>query len=70
MLVIVPAIAVVIMIINGTLSLPIWCVLLNPVVFQLIGILLRATKLDIFIDAPSCCAASLGLAMYGVLSLL
>lgn len=70
MLVIVPAIAVVIMIINGTLSLPIWCVLLNPVVFQLIGILLRATKLDIFIDAPSCYAASLGLAMYGVFSLL
>ncbi|MCR5342437.1 MAG: hypothetical protein K6E70_03590 [Butyrivibrio sp.] len=70
MLVIIPAIAVMTFIIKGALPLPLWCVLLNPVVFQLIGFLLRATKLKIFIDAPSCCAASLGLASYGVLALL
>ena len=70
MLVIIPAIAVMVMIITGALDLPMWCVILNPIVFQVIGLLLRATKLDIFIDAPSCCAASLGLAMYGVLALL
>ncbi len=70
MLVIIPAIAVMIFIIKGVLPLPLWCVLLNPVVFQLIGFLLRATKLKIFIDAPSCCAASLGLAAYGVLALI
>ena len=42
----------------------------NPVVFQLIGLIFRATKLDIFIDAPSCCAASLGLAAYGLLAVI
>ena len=70
MLVIIPAIAVMVFIIKGALPLPLWCVLLNPVVFQVIGLLLRATKLKIFIDAPSCCAASLGLAAYGVLALI
>ena len=70
MLVIIPAIAVMVFIIKGVLPLPLWCVLLNPVVFQVIGLLLRATKLKIFIDAPSCCAASLGLAAYGVLALI
>ena len=70
MLVIIPAIAVMVFIIKGVFPLPLWCVLLNPVVFQVIGLLLRATKLKIFIDAPSCCAASLGLAAYGVLALI
>jgi hypothetical protein len=70
MLVIIPAIAVMVFIIKGVLPLPLWCVLLNPVVFQIIGFILRATKLKIFIDAPSCCAASLGLAAYGVLALI
>lgn len=70
MLVIIPSIVVMLLIVMGTLSLPIWCIILNPLVIQLIGLLLRATKLRIFIDAPSCCAASLGLAMYGVLALM
>ena len=70
MLVIIPAIAVIVLIIMGFIHAPIWCVILNPVVFQLVGFLFRATKLDIFIDAPSCCAASLGLASYGLLALL
>ncbi|WP_026497253.1 DUF6796 family protein [Butyrivibrio sp. WCD3002] len=70
MLVIIPSIAVMAFIIKGVLPLPLWCVLLNPVVFQIIGFILRATKLKIFIDAPSCCAASLGLAAYGVLALI
>ena len=70
MLVIIPAIAVIVLIIIGFLPAPIWCVVLNPFVFQLIGFLFRATKLDIFIDAPSCCAASLGLAAYGLLALI
>lgn len=70
MLVIIPSIAVIVFIIKGVLPLPLWCVLLNPAVFQIIGLLLRATKLKVFIDAPSCCAASLGLAAYGVLALM
>lgn len=69
-LVIVPAIAIMVLIIMGILPLPLWCVLLNPVVFQIVGLLLRATKCKIFIDAPSIFAASLGLGMYGVLALM
>ncbi|MDO5574615.1 MAG: hypothetical protein Q4G60_11635 [bacterium] len=70
MLVVIPAIVIMILIINGTLALPLWCIICNPVVFQIIGLLLRATKCKLFIDAPSICAASLGLAMYGVLALI
>ena len=68
--VIIPAIAVMVLIVNGSLGLPLWCVIMNPVVFQVIGLLFRATKCKLFIDAPSICAASLGLAMYGVLALM
>ncbi|RKM61253.1 hypothetical protein D6855_05010 [Butyrivibrio sp. CB08] len=70
MLVIIPALVVIVLLITGVLQAPYWCVLLNPLAFQLIGFMFRATKLDIFIDAPSCCAASLGLAAYGVLALI
>lgn len=70
MLVIFPALIVMILIVLRILELPLWCVILNPLAFQLIGLLFRATRLNIFIDAPSCCAASLGLAMYGVLALM
>ena len=70
MLVIIPSMAVMGLIIGGLIQAPLWCVILNPVVFQLIGLIFRATKLDIFIDAPSCCAASLGLAAYGLLAVI
>ncbi len=70
MLVIIPAIAVMGLIIGGLIQAPLWCVILNPVVFQLTGFVFRATKLDIFVDAPSCCAASLGLAAYGLLAII
>ncbi|MDD6038981.1 MAG: hypothetical protein PUD20_09350 [bacterium] len=70
MLVIIPALIVMFLIVCKILPLPVWCVVLNPVVIQIIGLLLRATKIKAFIDAPSCCAASLGLAMYGVLALM
>lgn len=70
MLVIFPAIAIMVLIVTGILPLPLWCVILNPFVIQIIGLLFRATGIKWFIDAPSCCAASLGLAMYGVLALM
>ncbi|SFQ49509.1 hypothetical protein SAMN02910358_02456 [Lachnospiraceae bacterium XBB1006] len=70
LLVIIPAIAAMVMIAMGMFKVPLWCMLLNPVVIQIIGLLFRATKLDCFVDAPSCCAASLGLASYGVITLL
>lgn len=70
LLVIVPAIMVAAAIISGMLAAPLWCLCLNPIVFQAVGLLFRATRLKCFIDAPSCCAASLGLASYGLLALL
>lgn len=66
MLVIIPSGMVIYAVCTGLLQVPMYCILLNPVVFQVIGLLLRATKLKYFIDAPSCCAASLGLASFGV----
>lgn len=70
MLVIFPAIILMVLIVFKIIELPLWCVILNPLCFQLIGLLFRATGFKIFSDAPSCCAASLGLAMYGVLALM
>lgn len=70
MLVIIPSVMIICGIIGGIISAPLWCLCLNPIVFQLVGLLLRATGLKCFIDAPSCCAASLGLASYGVLALI
>lgn len=70
LLVIVSSGMIVAAILLGYIDAPIWCIALNPVVFQIVGLLFRATKLKCFIDAPSCCAASLGLASYGLLALL
>lgn len=70
LLVIVPAVAVMVLIATQTFALPYWTIALNPVVFQLFSWLLRATRCKIFIDVPGICAASLGLAMYGVLALM
>ena len=61
---------IVIAIVLGAIDVPLWCVLLNPVVFQLVGLLLRAIKRDWFYDLPSICAASLGLASIGVIGLI
>lgn len=70
MLVVIPAGMMIFVILTGFIEAPLWCICLNPVVFQLVGLLLRATKLKCFIDAPSCCAASLGLASYGLLAII
>ena len=70
MLVIISSGMVIYAICTGLLQVSMCCILLNPAVFQVIGLLLRATKLKCFIDAPSCCSASLGLASFGVIALL
>lgn len=51
------------------LNVPTWFVLLNPVVFQIIGWILRAIKKEWFNEFPSICAASLGLAMFGLIGI-
>lgn len=70
MLVVVSSAMIIIAIITGIIAAPVWCICLNPVVFQVVGLLFRATGLKCFIDAPSCCAASLGLASFGLLALI
>lgn len=57
-------------IIGGIFNVPIWCIFLNPVVFQIVGWILRAVKRDWFYDAPAICAASLGFAAYGVVGII
>lgn len=57
-------------IVTGILEVPMWCLLFNPVVFQIIGWIFRAIKRDWFCDAPACCAASLGLASFGIVGLM
>lgn len=57
-------------IITGLLNVPNWFVFLNPVVFQLVGWFLRAVKRKWYYEMPSIFAASLGLAMFGVIGII
>ncbi|QSX04640.1 hypothetical protein JYG23_07950 [Sedimentibacter sp. zth1] len=68
-LMLVPTIIVCYTIIMKFLNVPIWFVFLNPVIFQIIGWILRAIKKEWFYEVPSICAASLGLAMFGVIGI-
>ncbi len=63
-------ILVIIAIINGKIAVPFFCVLLNPIVFMIIGILLRFVKYDIFYDLPGICMPSLGLGMFGLIGII
>lgn len=69
-LTLVPTILVVISIINGSLDVPMFCVLLNPIVFLIIGVVLRAIKYDWFYDLPGIIMPSLGLGMFGLIGIL
>ncbi len=68
-LMLVPTAIVCYSIITGLLLVPKWFVLLNPVVFHIIGWALRAVKKEWFYEVPSIFMASLGLAMYGVIGI-
>jgi len=56
-------------IITELLNVPQWFVLLNPLVFQIIGWILRVIKKDWFYEIPSIFMASLGLAMFGIIGI-
>jgi len=69
-LMIFPTLIVCCSIVTGLLNVPTWFVLLNPVAFQLLGWLLRILKKEWFYEVPAICAASLGLAMFGVIGVM
>ncbi|MCM1543361.1 MAG: hypothetical protein NC121_19175 [Blautia sp.] len=59
-------ICVIVAILRGFLDVPKWFVLLNPLVFLMIGMGLRKLKPDIFYDLPGIVMPSLGLGMFGL----
>lgn len=52
------------------LTVPMWCVVLNPLVFAIVGVTLRRVCNKIFYELPGIIMPSMGLAMYGVLALI
>lgn len=57
-------------IIQGYLSVPLWCIILNPLCFLIIGILLRNIFPKYCYELPGICMPSLGLSMFGVVTLI
>lgn len=66
----IPAICTIIAILFGYLAVPKWFVLLNPIVFLIIGVLLRKIKYDWFYDLPGIIMPSLGLSMLGLIGII
>lgn len=65
----VPSICSVIAILAGYLAVPKWFVLLNSIVFMMVGIILRKVKNDWFYDLPGIIMPSLGLGMLGLIGI-
>lgn len=57
-------------ILNDYLQVPLFCILLNPLIFQIIGITLRKINKNLFNEIPSIFMGSLGLSMYGVIGII
>lgn len=57
-------------IVNGSLDVPWFCMLLNPIVFLIVGISLRFVKYELFCDLPGICMPSLGLGMFGLIGMI
>lgn len=53
----------------GYLAVPKWFVLLNPIIFLLIGMGLRRIKKDWFYDLPGIIMPSLGMGMFGLIGI-
>ena len=66
----IPTIFVIISIFNGALDVPKICVLLNPIVFLIIGLTCRKINPVKFQDLPGIIMPSLGLAMFGLIGIL
>lgn len=68
--ILVATVCVIAAICTGALLVPGWCVLLNPFVFLLIGVGLRKAKPDWFYDLPGIILPSLGMGMFGLISII
>ncbi len=64
-----PTILTVYCILNGLFDVPNYFVLLNPLVFLIVGLTLKKVKRDWFYELPSICMPSLGLGMFGVIGM-
>lgn len=69
-LILASTVLVIIAIVNGRLNVPMYCVLLNPTVFFIIGVTLRKIKYDWFYDLPGIIMPSLGLGMFGLIGII
>jgi len=65
-LIIIPSIIMVIAIIKKYILLPIWCVILNPLMFLIIGILFRKINPILFAELPGIIMPSLGIGCIGL----
>lgn len=66
----VPTVLVIIAILNGALDVPKICVLLNPIVFLIIGTTCRKIDPVKFQDLPGIIMPSFGLSMFGLIGIL
>ena len=66
----VPTFLVIIAILNGSLDVPKICVLLNPIVFLIIGTVCRKVDPVKFQDLPGIIMPSFGLSMFGLIGIL
>lgn len=69
-LIAVTSILVIVSICLQYLAVPMWCVILNPLVFLIIGVALRRVCNKLFYELPGIIMPSMGIAMYGVLCLI
>ena len=66
----VPTVTVIIAILNGALTVPRVCVLLNPIVFLIFGLTCRRIDPVKFQDLPGIILPSFGLAMFGLIGMI
>lgn len=62
------AMCVIIAILSGALNVPKWFILLNPIVFLIIGVVLRKINPNKFYDLPGIIMPSMGLGMLGLIA--
>ena len=68
-LMLIPSVCSVIAIIKGYLDVPMWFVILNPIVFLILGVLFRLINKKVFQDLPGIVMPSLGLGMLGLIGI-